>query len=829
MSNQITGPPNDYDFGLDFDYAVWSPNTVITLTNVPWNNDYRDVVMFSSTNALNAYIDGNRSSNVNISNSVYAKASEPISLDVPFNVANTYNYVRVYNPAQPIQGRPDTPKYFYYFITDVRYVAPNTTTIVVQLDVFQTYIRQVTFGRCYIERGHIGIANEDNFRNYGRDFLTVPEGLDTGSNYLVVDRYRRPLMNKADKGVINGAYVGSSIIVASTVDLAANPGSISNPQLKTAKFGSALGLPSGAAFYLFKSVNDFRQFMEKYSQYPWITQGIISITVIPDYRRYWTEGHLGARLPFGGYKAPGGTGYHVMSLSSTGDFRNNQNVQNYIPPRYRHLKKLLTFPYLAIRVSSNTGQQVILQPEYWNSRTGRLSEVADLMPPNGRIGLFPMDYNAHQTGGTGVESPAGDGWDRMVTVSGLPTLPIVNNNAALYMANNARSIAFGYENASWAQQRALGSAQISYDQATMGMNAASEQAGISANADINATRLGNEFANSQAWFNAIGGTAGGAASGLVGGPWGAAIGAVGGAASGAMNLLGTGMQIEQNNAQLANRLAASGASQHVSNALAGGIRDSNRSLAEWAARGDYENTIAGLNAKIQDAQLSAPSIIGQQGGETFNYQNQNMEFRVEYIMPDQASIQTVGEFWLRYGYAIHRFSFVPPSLMTMSKFTYWKMKETYIRSAGMPETFKQAIRGLFEKGVTVWANPDDIGVIDPADNVPLPGIVIDGYDPPQPEPEPDPEPPVRKRRKRKMLVFSAVDDNPSTPGPVWALAGTSPGTDANWIETRDTAIANSFLEACGVESPVGLTIGDFNMYKDLYRGPVSVLDTEVIE
>jgi hypothetical protein len=63
-------------------------------------------------------------------------------------------------------------------------------------------------------------------------------------------------------------------------------------------------------------------------------------------------------------------------------------------------------------------------------------------------------------------------------------------------------------------------------------------------------------------------------------------------------------------------------------------------------------------------------------------------------------------------------------LKVMSKFTYWKLTETYFQSSTMPESFKQIIRGIFEKGVTVWSNPDYIGVTDTADNTPIGGITL---------------------------------------------------------------------------------------------------------
>ena len=65
---------------------------------------------------------------------------------------------------------------------------------------------------------------------------------------------------------------------------------------------------------------------------------------------------------------------------------------------------------------------------------------------------------------------------------------------------------------------------------------------------------------------------------------------------------------------------------------------------------------------------------------------------------------------------------MPDSLMCMTNFTYWKLHEFYLRSSTCPEEYRLTIKGIFEKGVTVWNNPNKIGVTDYADNDPLPGI-----------------------------------------------------------------------------------------------------------
>lgn len=831
MVNQITNPPNDnYEFGLDFDYAVWTANTQITLTNVPWNNDYRDVVYFNSTAELNNYIDRQPQLNVN-KRSTIAKVSEPIFIDTPFNEASKFNYVRVYNPAVPSAINADTAKYYYYFVTGVTYIAPNTTQITVQLDVWQTYIRQTQFGRCYIERGHAGIANENAFRNYGRDYLTIPEGLDIGSNYMIIDRAIQQMMSEANY----------AIIVTSTLDLTADAGTTSNPKIVTASGGVAFGMPTGANVYVFATEYDFRTFLYQNRMKPWLLQGIVSAFAVPSMRTLYGPNWLsytGSKLKIGAYNAPTsrppmfnrtiGHGPNSFGMFDTKDFRDGKSIRDYLTPRYAHLKKFYTFPYLAIRVSNNAGQQVTIKPEMF-TESGEFKFQGSVATGGTRFAITPERYNSqHYKAAEGINYNGvhGDGADYSVSMQNPPTLSIVNDGALLALANSSASRAFTAESAGWSQQKAMRSNEVSYDNATASANASAALAQNSMNADAASTAIGNNLANDMAFMNALTGIGGGAALGAFGGPAGIVAGAAGGAVSGVVGAIGTGRQIEANNAQLANRMASGGAAVDISGNLSNTLRDSNKALSDFAAKGDYENAIAGIQAQMESAQMTPPSMIGQTGGEIFNLVQEMSAFRIEIMMPDYAHIRAVGEYWLRYGYAVGQFSFLPNDLMVMSHFTYWKLKETYIRLANVPEFIKQALRGLMEKGVTVWRNPDDIGFVDPAQNQPLSGFTLDGYEPPVIEPEPiEPPPAAAKRKRKKMLVYSTVDTDPATPGSVWALAGSSPGTSANWIETRDAVRAQAFMNACGVETSVGLDKLEFDDLAAVYR---SAVVTEVL-
>lgn len=727
--NQINDPANTYDFGLDFNYAVWTEGTSISLVNVPWNNDYRDVVRFADKDALNSYIDSKENSGIVIDNLSFLKPNMPVGINIPINRALKYNYVRATNPVQPVPGA-DVQKDFYYFILDVIYIAPNHTQLVLQLDVFQTYGYDVTFGNCYIERGHVGIANTKAFDNYGRDYLTQPEGMDVGSEYQIAKVDYQKIMGPEDT---SGVYDDYSILVISSVDLNADPGDVTNPKLKAATGDSWSHLPTGANAYAFASSASFRTFMESMADKPWVLQGIISITVVPPIAtfyfgfQYGADGEAKLLTDRDIFPGPDSGGYpRTVGVTTLFNWRNDVQINRHIPDRYKGLKKLFTFPYMAVEVTTFSGNPIVLKPESWQSPNMSLKARASIMPPNQKIIYYPENYNKG-TDGNPINNgdDGGEYLDMQVAINNFPTIPIVNNQAINYLASNRNQLAFANQSADWSQQRALAGNQASYDTTSSSLQNVVDQTGIGNAADAMQTALSNATSFSQSLLGAGSGVVGGAASGaLVGGPVGAGAGAAMGGLSGAGSLLGN--QIAQNAATQSQQIRAnannSSAQANINNGQF--ARDTNKSLSDWAARGDYANSIAAINAKVRDAALTQPSVNGQFGGESLNliYNQMGVSTRVKII--DRASMRRIGEYWLRYGYSVMQFSTLPTSLMVMSKFTYWKLQETYFSSAAVPESFKQIIRGIFEKGVTVWADASYIGNTDYADNTPLQGVTL---------------------------------------------------------------------------------------------------------
>lgn len=693
--------------------ASWPANTVVTLCNVWWASDYRDVQYFANETARSQYFDRLGGSTIRVSQMSYAKFGHPIRLPISFNQANRFNYIRVHNPAQPVNG--DTARSYYYFISHLEFTTPDVTTVFIQLDEFQTYIDDIKFGNCYIESGHAGIANSNGFNNYGRDFLTVPEGLDIGGEYQIVD-VKSKAITHVNGGDLSGS-VGYRVLVTSTTDLEKDPGTEKDPILNTATGSSMQDLPNGSSIYLFNAGSELQRFLTKFSYASWMLQGIISVQAVP--RAYDIPTIIAKNGDFTFDKVVAGQ-LKKVSTPIYQNWRENVLVKN-IPLRYRHLRKLLTYPYCVLELTSYTGTPLILKPESWNDLNATVQEVPHLAPPNARVSFYPFRYNAHssseiKTNANGVFNDGGEFLDMTTGISNFPTFSTVNNSYAGFMASNANGIAYQHSSADWSQQKALSGNDLAQQQSNMSIATSRDMAGIGINAAQQQTALQNQTMGTQAMLSAGAGIVGGIAGGPVG------IGA--GVANAALTGVNTAISQNQNTQSMNISTGAQRASNDRGNQNTGAIADTNRQYSDFAARGDYANQIAGINAKVQDAKMIQPTTSGQMGGESFLLSNYQWGYDLKVKMVTGAALASVAEYWLRYGYSINRFGKIPANFMVMSKFTYWKLKETYIISSNCPESSKQTIRGIFEKGVTVWRTPGDAGNIDIGDNTPIEGYVL---------------------------------------------------------------------------------------------------------
>ena len=660
----------------------WAPRSQAILCRVVWDSSYKDVVRFTDANARDAYFDSLASESITIQNMTYLKPNEPIKVNIPYSTAYRYNYVVVENPKLDVPNESTPPK-LYYFIIGAQMLNPSTTLLTLQLDAFQTYVYNVQFGRAFVERGHVGVQaayNSEYMVGLSR-YCTVPEGVDVGNAYTVAKTEFINMQPQKVRGV--------NVIIVSSTDLAADWGTKTNPSLTTANGQKVDGLISGCNVYMLTS-DFFEDLMDDLKAAPWVAKGIISITAFPN--TLLTDGKpvsLNGTPAFFLGETPDEGIYYTSPSAMSAIF------ESAIPDRYSTLRKLHAYPYANVMLSGFDGNATVLKPELMGRNQVQLNCVSCAAPPHLKIGMYPANYGASRVAnpseirytfstmdkdGNGVVRQ-GDWLDVAVWMTDFPTFTIVNDNYTLYLASTNATRNYSYNAAGWSLAKSNAANDVGYDQA-------SRQLGVNAEN----MRTQNMATVAKGALGAVGSLS----SGNVGG-------ALMGAASTGIDLVATNDQFQRNQAN-----------QAINN-------DQNYELSKWSARGDYEQAIASINATVQDAALTQPSMIGQSGGSGFNLSNGLWAFLVRYRTISYNNLCTVGEYMLRFGYAVHEFMQIPQGLMCMNHFTYWKMKEVYLTCAEADETAKDTIRGIFEKGVTVWSNPNEVGTLDPAQNIPLEG------------------------------------------------------------------------------------------------------------
>ena len=706
-------PENMYEYENRFNYSVWTPNTRVVLCSVPWDSSYRDIVRFDTDADRFSWFNQREAEGLGVvlSGMVYLKYNEPIRINVPFDQAAQYNYITVTNPTQPVPGST-TPSNLYYFVQECRYLAPNTTELVIQLDVWQTFYNRVEFNLCYVNKGHIGIANTHASISSLNRYMLEPEGLNAGDEYEIVHQE-----------YFNFYNTPPWVLFMSSANLTGDWGTEANPNLATANGTSGGGVTQGCELYVCDFQN-FRLLMGQLSAAPWVSQCISYVTLIPA-----NMVKLGSKITYKNVE------FYELALSPNNEL--TYSVTGFydkftIPSRYANLLKFYTSPYTAVEVTYNNGGEIILKPECMGLEDTPSQQVdfvllSATVPPDIRAIFFPKHYNnagitdvtESSKNGAGAEVTRtfynGEGYDMALTMTNFPQVSIVNNMYSYYLASSVHTRDYQFASADWSQQKALTAAQLGYSQVSNAMDTAL----LNQQRSNQLSRALTNQANTQAWANTglnavtgiVGGAVGGGAAGLAAGAASAVANAAGTAINNSFNQLSTNTNIAAANDILANTQANQAFN-----------RDTNYDYAKFATQGDYETAIQGIQAKVQDARLTQPTTSGQNGGDLFNIANGLCGVLVKWKRIKPNFISQIGDFWLRYGYYINRWITPPANLQCMSNFTYWKMQETNLGSSKVPELFRETIRGIFEKGVTVWNDPEKIGKTDLADNEPLEGI-----------------------------------------------------------------------------------------------------------
>lgn len=722
------------DIGLDLKSAIgatpigWPVGSTVQLCNVPWDSEYANIVAFDSVETRDAYFNGLRSESVKLDKLTYCFPNAPVHLNKPYSSVYSYNYLVVTNPKLPTdEGEPVK---FFYFVKSAVFTAPSTTSLELMLDTWTTYQFNVTLGRGFLERGHAAWHAFNNASSLGlgerkRRYLLAPEGLDIGNAY-----YSNNLEVNTMGGGIDEGETPWTIIITSAVSLVTNGtgttaldaafGTEKAPKLKMATGMVVDGIPSGCAVYGMEA-SVFEEFVANISDYPWISSNILSITAMPE----------GAVKHGGGVMIAGVDAYKIASQGTAADSHGYTRPvggldafmsKNVADEWVRHPKSRV-YPYTYLNADNLCGTPVTYKPEQFNSDSVKWARMYSVCPPFQRIMLFPLYYAAatpltrtYSKYRIGDQAPKsftvynGYTLNNALTWDDFPQFSILNDEYQNYLASNARSIKYQRDSAGWALDRAKAQARLSFDNATRSINAATESQAEQRAFELR--RVRDTSAN--AYLNSLSRTAGKISD-----------------AFGLGDSVNKYIQLAQNSIQYTTGEAQSNLGQtqfEISKQAQTENAGANYKTALWAAKGDYQNAIAGINATCQDAQLLPPTQSGVSSGGMYAVLGQlgmtNWYFQSFTLAEEYQAL--IADYWNRFGYAINEYCSIGRDFSLMTNFTYWKFQDLIVSGSNLDEGSRLVIKGIFEKGVTVYDSPDKItGGMEIIDgNVPKSGVPV---------------------------------------------------------------------------------------------------------
>ena len=151
-----------------FDYSKYQRPAVLRLLSVPWKSDYADVVRFEDEAARDSWFARRLSTIVEYSTPWLRIPAQSVNIPLPYERAAHFNYLYVDIPQMPVDGSNE-PTRLFYFIRSVRYAAPSTTTLELELDFWQTYGYRMEVTSLMLERGHAPM-----YRTTVDEFLSDP-------------------------------------------------------------------------------------------------------------------------------------------------------------------------------------------------------------------------------------------------------------------------------------------------------------------------------------------------------------------------------------------------------------------------------------------------------------------------------------------------------------------------------------------------------------------------------------------------------------------------------------------------------------------------------
>lgn len=395
------------------------PNMNITkvyLLNVPLESDYKNTLYFANAQAQQTYFQ----SRIVRSYTDFSYQRKDHIIRIPEEYDNIYhvNYVMYQNTAY-------SNKWFYAFITDLKYVNDGMTEAVIETDVMQTWMFDYTVKASFVEREHV---DDDTIGLH-----TYPEGLETGE-------YIQQLCTASEYQEMNFLYdknpYSQHYVVLAVTEAGLNlvyPSGYSNRRYN--------GIYSGLLYLVFPSFADCNKYLA-YVQTQLGADNVYSAFMCPhamikNETISWitfTDGSTSFQFDYYPF-TDNATNIGSAHISKPAVLDNDYTPRN---------NKLLTYPYVYLGINNNAGSSGIYRYEDFKEINGDYSSTANFQII-GAIGegcsikLIPIVYKL----GSSVPNSNIKIYSEGLDAGKLPTCSWLNDPYVNWLTQNAVNLRLG--------------------------------------------------------------------------------------------------------------------------------------------------------------------------------------------------------------------------------------------------------------------------------------------------------------------------------------------------------------------------------------------------
>lgn len=256
-------------------------------------------------------------------------------------------------------------KWFYAFVTDVKYINDGMSEVSIETDVFQTWQFNLIYKNSFIEREHV---SDDTVGKH-----TIPEGLETG-DYIIN-------AGNTVSATIKPCYVIVAVTwVPDNTPLPSYPARLYN------------NIYSGNLLLAFRNYSDVSYFINIYDKLA-RPEAISNIYMVPilatgisidDDPNVWkTYTYEGISTEFAIVPYSSGVSHIVTGTTIT----NTTTLNGYTPKN----NKLKVFPYCYLSIANNNGTQIDFKYEDFINNTPSF-DIYAVMTAGGQNSLVPNNY-----------------------------------------------------------------------------------------------------------------------------------------------------------------------------------------------------------------------------------------------------------------------------------------------------------------------------------------------------------------------------------------------------------------------------------------------------